>query len=206
MMAVAHSAPMASVGSNPGSNVTGFVSTVGTRTATNGGSEAPMSAKEKLQRAQKLFTDSHSSDMVERQVAAIMRICEQNQAGLLLQDLENLHPIVTLCNERIAQAEQKEFVEPLCALLRLCMEPFLVTGGTEDERCAGALSELLKSISRCLYCPVPRVQLTAAAALMPFVHVTDPDEEELVNPGGAKALFDLMDEKLPPMVRSQSSG
>lgn len=28
----------------------------------------------------------------------------------------------------------------------------------------------------------------------------------LVNPGGAKALFDLMDEKLPPMVRSQSSG
>ena len=117
MMAVAHSAPMASVGSNPGSNVTGFVSTVGTRTATNGGSEAPMSAKEKLQRAQKLFTDSHSSDMVERQVAAIMRICEQNQAGLLLQDLENLHPIVTLCNERIAQAEQKEFVEPLCGLV-----------------------------------------------------------------------------------------
>ncbi len=116
MMAVAHSAPMASVGSNPGSNVTGFVSTVGTRTATNGGSEAPMSAKEKLQRAQKLFTDSHSSDMVERQVAAIMRICEQNQAGLLLQDLENLHPIVTLCNERIAQAEQKEFVEPLSGL------------------------------------------------------------------------------------------
>ena len=186
MMAVAHSAPMASVGSNPGSNVTGFVSTVGTRTATNGGSEAPMSAKEKLQRAQKLFTDSHSSDMVERQVAAIMRICEQNQAGLLLQDLENLHPIVTLCNERIAQAEQKEFVEPLCALLRLCMEPFLVTGVTDDERCAGALSELLKSISRCLYCPVPRVQLTAAAALMPFVHVTDPDEEELVNPVGAR--------------------
>ena len=118
MMAVAHSAPMASVGSNPGSNVTGFVSTVGTRTATNGGSEAPMSAKEKLQRAQKLFTDSHSSDMVERQVAAIMRICEQNQAGLLLQDLENLHPIVTLCNERIAQAE-KEMWETCRVYLRI---------------------------------------------------------------------------------------
>ena len=123
MMAVAHSAPMASVGSNPGSNVTGFVSTVGTRTATNGGSEAPMSAKEKLQRAQKLFTDSHSSDMVERQVAAIMRICEQNQAGLLLQDLENLHPIVTLCNERIAQAEPKEFVGPLVLLTPCSLLP-----------------------------------------------------------------------------------
>ena len=82
-----------------------------------------MSAKEKLQRAQKLFTDSHSSDMVERQVAAIMRICEQNQAGLLLQDLENLHPIVTLCNERIAQAEQKEFVEPLILLTPCSLLP-----------------------------------------------------------------------------------
>ena len=175
--------------SNPGSSVGGFVSTVGgtsTSRGASGGSQMPMSAKEKLQRAQKLFTDSHSSDMVDRQVAAIMRICEQNQAGLLLQDLENLHPIVTLCNERIAEAQQHEFVEPLCQLLRLCMEPFLVTGVTEDERCSGALSQLLKSISRCLYCPVPRVQLTAAAALMPFVHVTDPDQEEKVNPVGAR--------------------
>ena len=174
--------------SNAGSSVGGFVSTMGgtSRGGVSTGSHLPMSAKEKLQRAQKLFTDSHSSDMVERQVAAILRICEQNQAGLLLQDLENLHPLVALCNERIAEAQQHEFVEPLCQLLRLCMEPFLVTGVTEDERCSGALSQLLKSISRCLYCPVPRVQLTAAAALMPFVHVTDPDQEEKVNPVGAR--------------------
>ena len=191
MASMVASAPMSSMRgmSNPGSSVGGFVSTVGgtsTSRGASGGSQMPMSAKEKLQRAQKLFTDSHSSDMVDRQVAAIMRICEQNQAGLLLQDLENLHPIVTLCNERIAEAQQHEFVEPLCQLLRLCMEPFLVTGVTEDERCSGALSQLLKSISRCLYCPVPRVQLTAAAALMPFVHVTDPDQEEKVNPVGAR--------------------
>ena len=188
MASMVASAPMSSMRgmSNQGSSVGGFVSTMGGTSGQSGGSQMPMSAKEKLQRAQKLFTDSHSDDMIDRQVAAIMNICNQNQAGLLLQDLENLHPIVTLCNERIAEAQQHEFVEPLCQLLRLCMEPFLVTGVTEDERCSGALSQLLKAISRCLYCPVPRVQLTAAAALMPFVHVTDPDQEEKVNPVGAR--------------------
>ena len=183
MLSVAQSAPPVSGGHvSPNLDMTPRVSTFAT---TRDGSR-PFSEKEKLQQAQKLFTDSHSVDMVDRQVAAIMRVCENNHSGLLLQDLEHVHPLVTLCSERISQAEQAEFIEPLCKLLRLCMEPFLVTGVTEDERCSEALGMLLKSMARCLYCPVSRVQLAAAAALMPFVHVTDPEQEEKINPVGAR--------------------
>ena len=180
-----HSSAMGqSVGAS--SNVTPRVSTMGTKTY--GGTEPPMSAREKLQRAQKLFTDKHSSEMYDRQVSAIDSICDNNYAGFLLQDLDSVHPIVTLCNERITQAGQPMFVEPLCRLLGLCMQPFMVTGVVEDERCSGALALLLKAISRCIYCPVLRVQMTAAETLMPFVHVIDPDKElrENSNPVGAR--------------------
>ena len=193
MMEVSHSPPlqsamhsgMQSLGAS--SNVTPRVSTMGTKQMA-GTCEPPMSAREKLQRAQKLFTDKHSAEMYDRQVAAIESICDNNYAGFLLQDLDSVHPIVTLCNERITQTGQPMFVEPLCRLLQLCMQPFLVTGVVEDERCSGALSLLLKAIARCLYCPVLRVQMTAAETLMPFVHVIDPDKElhENANPVGAR--------------------
>jgi hypothetical protein len=145
-----------------------------------------MSAREKLQMTHKLFTDKHSIEMHDRQVAAVENICDNNYAGFLLQDLESVHPIVTLCNERISQTGLTVFVEPLSRLLKLCMQPFLVTGVVEDQRCAPALALLLKAIARCLYCPVLRVQMTAAEALVPFVHVIDPDQEVEVNPVGAR--------------------
>lgn len=145
-----------------------------------------MSCREKLERAQKLFTDEHSSDMIERQVAAIIAICNNNDKGFLLRDLENVHPILTLCCDRIANLNQEAFIEPVCRVLRLCAQPFMVLAVTEDEQCAPALSLLLKSIARALWVNVARVQNTAAEVLMPFVHVADPDLEVEHNPVGAR--------------------
>jgi len=138
-----------------------------------------------------LFTASHSSDLYDRHVGVVDRVCRVNSAGFAIRDLLYIDKILTFLIDRIVSASKADiFGQPLCKLLRTLALPFVRRTATDEFKMFNNISQICLTVSRTFNNKVPAdAQIAAAEMLAAFAsaHGARPsvvDDECEIAPGG----------------------
>jgi hypothetical protein len=112
----------------------------------------------------KLFTNRHTCELYDRQIAVINRVCRHNPNGFYIKDLPYIQQMFGFAKQNV-ESGMNIFVDPLCSLIKLCGKPFLRSKANEDLIMTQFIVDNLKVIGDMLFVDHIGVQLTAAQAL-----------------------------------------
>eukprot|EP00741_Cyanophora_paradoxa_P004605 tig00000821_g4469.t1 len=136
-----------------------------------------------------IFTNKHSAELHDRQVAALEKIWRRCQSGIIslslatkplcrlappllaltrahvVKDLPQLQEVMRLSAARIS-AGHAQFVEPFCRILLLCAVPFVKEFAHEELTGVEDVCSTIATVGRMLSCPEPQVQMQAANTLI----------------------------------------
>jgi len=121
----------------------------------------------------KLFTNKHSKDLHERQIAVVKRVCRHNPEGFKICELHFIQEVITLVNAKVAEGHSA-FVPPLCGIIELCGKPFIRVKANEECLITDVIKGALVELGKLLHSKVPAVQLSAATALREIAKGKDP--------------------------------
>jgi hypothetical protein len=112
----------------------------------------------------KLFTNRHTCELYDRQIAVINRVCRHNPNGFYIKDLPYVQQLFGFVKENVVNGMDM-FVAPLCSLIKICGKPFLRSKANEDLIMTQFIEDNLKVVGDMLFVDHIGVQLTAAQAL-----------------------------------------
>eukprot|EP00960_Hanusia_phi_P029538 748008-Hanusia_phi.AAC.5 len=119
-----------------------------------------------------LLANKHGTELYDRQVTMLKRICKTYSDGFLIADIHKLVQIFKHVGNCVDQGIS-EFVEPLCGLLDICSKPFVKQIASEEYRNFDSLSEIVQTICSFISSRIPEVQLSAAAAMVAYSTTDD---------------------------------
>ncbi|KAE8596112.1 hypothetical protein XENTR_v10015973 [Xenopus tropicalis] len=119
-----------------------------------------------LNRVIKLFEDPFSRELTERQVRVLRKVAKHYCNGIPLKDLSQIIQILNLCAERIE--DHKDFVDPMCEIVKLCGLPFLKEKTSDELNYAQVVAESISQLGCMMRVPSSQVRIQLCRALINF--------------------------------------
>ncbi|KAG8443208.1 hypothetical protein GDO86_011856 [Hymenochirus boettgeri] len=119
-----------------------------------------------LSRVIKLFEDQFSRELIERQVRVLKKVAKHYCNGIPLKDLAQIIQILNICAERIE--DHKDYIDPMCDILKLCGLPFLKEKTSDELTYAQAVAESLALIGCMMRVPSSQVRIQLCNSIINF--------------------------------------
>lgn len=138
----------------------------------NGPSAEDREANSELHKIIKLFTNRHTCHLYERHVQAVDFLSRRYKEGFYVSDLPQVQRILSLANDSLLLGHN-EFVEPVCAVLRVCSRPFLEAKSNEMFRSVDTICDTVVVIASLMISSTARICMEAANTLQRIFEMKD---------------------------------
>eukprot|EP00899_Mesostigma_viride_P002503 jgi/Mesvir1/12253/Mv00470-RA.2 len=116
-----------------------------------------------------LFMNPHATELHQRHIAAVERICRENDDGFPIRDLPYMDKVVSHMLQFVKEGKAEIYAPPLCRMLRVASLPFVRRSSTDDFKMLTNISNFLATVGQLFIAQVPSdVQICAAQMLEQF--------------------------------------
>ncbi|CAH2282348.1 cilia- and flagella-associated 69 [Pelobates cultripes] len=119
-----------------------------------------------LARVIKLFEDPFSRDLTERHVRVLKKIAKHYCNGIPLKDLTQIIQILNICAQRIEN--HKDFIDPMCEIIKLCGLPFLKEKASDELNYANAVMQSISQLGCLMRVPSSLVRIQICNSIANF--------------------------------------
>lgn len=113
-----------------------------------------------------LFTGAHSSELFDRHIGVVDRVCRVNSGGFAIRDLPYIEKILSFLLEKNIEGKADVFADALCKLLRTLSLPFVRRTATDEFKMFNNISSVVVNVSKVFNPNVPHTAQIAAAEML----------------------------------------
>ncbi|XP_069815620.1 metalloreductase STEAP2 isoform X3 [Dendropsophus ebraccatus] len=119
-----------------------------------------------LDRVMKLFEDPFCKDLIERQVKLLKKVGKHYYNGFLLKDLPQIMKLLNISAAKIE--DHKDFIDPVCDVVRLFGLPFLKEKMSDEVTYAQTAAEALTQLGCLMRAPSSQVRIQICNSIASF--------------------------------------
>ncbi|KAG9476552.1 hypothetical protein GDO78_003215 [Eleutherodactylus coqui] len=119
-----------------------------------------------LERVVKLFEDPFSKTLIERHVKALKKVVKHYNNGILLKNLPQIMKLLNIAAAKIE--DHKDFIEPVCELVKVFGLPFLKEKMSDEVTYAQTVAEALSQLGCLMRVPSSQVRIQICNSVANF--------------------------------------